>query len=158
MIVLFFHLRSPWPDFMETLDEMDPWDREPCFLRLLHDSSSRASFFKPDVWHTINLGAGRSWLSNSVVMFIYTLDDLKAMTHDDVLAFSSRDYIAYCESSDPWLLLMALCIYHFLFCAILFAMPTLQVFFMAPFYPHACNNKTHLTFGSWPRYQNEPST
>ena len=61
---------------METLDELDPWDREPCFLKLLHDVGSPASFFKPDVWHTVNLRVGRSWLSSCVVMLIDILDDL----------------------------------------------------------------------------------
>ena len=86
---------------METLDELDPWDREPCFLKLLHDVGSPASFFKPDVWHTVNLGVGRSWLSSCVVMLIDTLDDLKAMTQEAVLDFLTSDYISFCESSDP---------------------------------------------------------
>jgi len=87
---------------METLDEVDPWDREPCFLKLLHDEGSKASFFKPDVWHTINLGVGRSWISNCIVMLIGALDDLKSMTQDEVLTFLSEDYVHFCESSDPW--------------------------------------------------------
>lgn len=94
--------RSAYPPFMETLDEVDPWDREPCFLKLLHDEGSKASFFKPDVWHTINLGVGRSWISNCIVMLIGALDDLKSMTQDEVLTFLSEDYVHFCESSDPW--------------------------------------------------------
>ena len=93
--------RSAYPPFMETLDELDPWDREPCFLKLLHDVGSPASFFKPDVWHTVNLGVGRSWLSSCIVMLIDTLDDLKAMTQEAVLDFLTSDYISFCESSAP---------------------------------------------------------
>ena len=95
--------RSDWPAFMETLDEQEPWDEEPCFLRLLHDAGSKASFFKPDVWHTINLGVGRSWLSNCIVMLIDTLPDLKQMTQEEVLEFLSNSYIDFCESSEPFL-------------------------------------------------------
>jgi len=97
------YTRSAYPAFMETLDEEDPWDRTPCFLRLFHDPGSPASFFKPDVWHTINLGVGRSWISNCIVMLIYSLDDLKRMSQDDVLEYLSNEYTSYCEKSDSWL-------------------------------------------------------
>ena len=89
---------------METLDEIDPWEEEPCFIaKLLHDPGSRASFFKPDVWHTVNLGVGRSWISNSIVMMIGSLDELNAMSQEDALSYLSADYISFCESSESWL-------------------------------------------------------
>ena len=90
---------------METLDLVDPWDEEPVFIaKLLHDRGSRGSFFKPDVWHTINLGVGRSWISNCVVMMIGALDELSQMTQEEALAFLSADYVAFCETSVALLL------------------------------------------------------
>ena len=97
-------MRSAYPPFMETLDESDPWDETPCFIeKLLHDPGSRASFFKPDPWHTINLGVGRSWIASSLVMMMGLLDELKDLSQDDALAYLTADYISFCESSEPWL-------------------------------------------------------
>ena len=104
-------IRSDYPAFMETLDECDPWDIEPCFLKLFHDTGSKASFFKPDVWHTVNLGVGRSWVSNCIVMLIGALGDLKAMSQDEVLQYLSTEYVAFCESSVPCLVDYSLSIF-----------------------------------------------
>ena len=51
----------------------------------------------------VNLGVGRSWISNSIVMMIGSLDELNAMSQEDALSYLSADYISFCESSESWL-------------------------------------------------------
>ena len=44
-----------------------PWSKEACFTRLLWMDlapNGRARFHRPDVWHTVNLGVGKSFISS----------------------------------------------------------------------------------------------
>ncbi|CAJ1392084.1 unnamed protein product [Effrenium voratum] len=93
---------SAYPPFMETIDEEPPWDREPCFTRVLpRDVASPSSYFKPDVWHTVNLGVGRSWVASCVVCLTRNLDELSGLTPEHALQQISASYISFCENSAP---------------------------------------------------------
>lgn len=91
---------------METIDEQPPWDDLPCWVRVLpHDRNSPAAYFKPDVWHTVNLGVGRSWVANCVVLLACNLPEFESLSIDDTLARLSTSYVAFCEASEPRLIL-----------------------------------------------------
>ena len=47
----------------------DPWVEEPAELEIPHDTSDKPSYFKPDFWHNLSLGAGKTWAANFCVMF-----------------------------------------------------------------------------------------
>ncbi|OLP95171.1 hypothetical protein AK812_SmicGene22740 [Symbiodinium microadriaticum] len=50
-------------------DEM-PWETESPFTRLLPQFADKPSYFKPDPWHTVNLGTGKSWVASCLVLLL----------------------------------------------------------------------------------------
>ena len=67
----FVEYRSDCPAFVETMgtDEM-PWETESPFTRLLPQFADKPSYFKPDPWHTVNLGTGKSWVASCLVLLL----------------------------------------------------------------------------------------
>ena len=55
------------PAWIRTQGVKLPWDTTPVLLKHLpHDASDLASFFQIDLWHTVHLGFGRSYVASTV--------------------------------------------------------------------------------------------
>lgn len=46
-----------------------PWLDEAIFTRVLMHEANKETFHKPDIFHTVNLGVGKSWAA-SVLTFL----------------------------------------------------------------------------------------
>ena len=57
------------PEWLDTCNVKDPWVEEPAELEIPHDTSDKPSYFKPDFWHNLSLGAGKTRAANFCVMF-----------------------------------------------------------------------------------------
>ena len=91
------HLRGPWPDFMDTLFDELPWKSPGPFTRILpQDHTYLPGFFRPDAWHTINLGMGRSWVANCLVLLLALFP---ASSVPNQLKAMSKAYDAFCSNS-----------------------------------------------------------
>ena len=102
VVCALYAQRSAYPPFMETLDEQDPWHDKPCWLRVLpYNRDSPASYFKPDVWHTVNLGVGRSWVANCIVLLVRLLGEFQELNIEQAMASLSGSYVAFCAGSEP---------------------------------------------------------
>ena len=82
---------------METMgtDEM-PWQAESCFSRLLPQFAYKPSYFKPDPWHTVNLGTGKSWVASCLVLL---LPLFAGRSIPERLASMSTAYYNFCNTS-----------------------------------------------------------
>ena len=55
------------PAWIRTQNVKLPWDKTPVLLKHLpHDTNDLASFFQIDLWHTVHLGFGRSYIASTV--------------------------------------------------------------------------------------------
>ena len=80
-----------------------PWSREPALTReLLVDGSvnGKSRFFQLDVWHTIHLGVGKSWIGCGVIMLSKLIPESNM---DERIATIGREYLAFCRAArmDP---------------------------------------------------------
>ena len=89
--------RSDCPAFMETMgtDEM-PWQTESVFTRLLPQFAYKPSYFKPDPWHTVNLGTGKSWVAGCLVLL---LPLFAGQTIPERLEAMTAAYYHFCNTS-----------------------------------------------------------
>ena len=74
-----------------------PWSVEPCFTRLLmQDKScnSQPRFHRPDVWHTINLGTGKQFVSSAFSVIQKALEGRSIGVRFQTL---SADYNQFCK-------------------------------------------------------------
>ena len=90
-------VRGDWPAYMDTLDEEDPWLTESWFTKLLPMPTFRASFYKPDCWHIVNLGVGKSFAANALVMFLPLWN---ANSVEEGLQLMSRAFSSFCSNSE----------------------------------------------------------
>ena len=89
--------RGNWPDFMDTIEEELPWKSPGPFTRILpQDPTNLAYFYRPDPWHTINLGMGRSWVANCLVLLI---DLFPASSIPNQFKLMSQAYGNFCSNS-----------------------------------------------------------
>ena len=79
-----------------------PWDREAPFTRLLLKDASvngAARFHKPDLWHAVHLGVGKSWAASAFLMLAAQLPgpniDKKFDTSHTTK--SKEEFIIYCQ-------------------------------------------------------------
>ena len=65
-------LRSDEPAFKATCGTQLPWTNEAIFTRvLMHELSAKESFHKIDVFHTVNMGVGKSFAASSIVVLLH---------------------------------------------------------------------------------------
>ena len=94
--------RSDWPAYMETVDEELPWlpGDESSFTRLLpQDGNSLAGYYKPDIWHIVQLGVAKSWVASC---FVLILPFLGGNSIPERLQALSAAYGFFCSSSESW--------------------------------------------------------
>ena len=59
------------PSWEATIGQRDPWHELPELIRRLHiNSRNPASFFKPDIWHCLHLGVGKTFLASAMVEWL----------------------------------------------------------------------------------------
>ena len=74
-----------------------PWRTTPPLVRyLLHDESNPATFFCADLWHTVHLGFGRSWVSSIVNLALTVLPQSNL---DLKWQFLTEHYHAWCQEN-----------------------------------------------------------
>ncbi len=77
----------------------DPWTTESAWTeRLLQDRSpnGKARFFRPDVWHNVQMGVGKDFASAAMVMLVRLIP---ASNIDDRFAVLSNEYIQWCSDN-----------------------------------------------------------
>lgn len=95
-----FFLRCDHPNFYGTMHAELPWEQEAIFTRvLMHDVGRKAGFHKIDIFHTVNLGIGKSFAASS-------LSILQQLCHhssiEKRLQSLSSSYIEFCVDFQPW--------------------------------------------------------
>lgn len=83
------------PKWLATKGVSLPWYTTPCVIQhLLHNPVDPAPFFYPDIWHTVHLGFGRSWVASvlHLVLEVLPLPNLEAK-----LKRLSQAYSAFCK-------------------------------------------------------------
>ena len=85
---------------METVDEELPWETASAFTLLLPQiRDSLASYYRPDIWHLVNMGVGKSWIANCLVLMLHLFDGTSVVQR---LESMSAAYSSFCSNSDPW--------------------------------------------------------
>ncbi|CAE7658961.1 unnamed protein product [Symbiodinium sp. CCMP2592] len=66
-----------WEDFVDsptwrpTCGTLEPWEQTPSLIRRLHvNVANRVSFFQPDFWHCLHLGAGKNLVASAVAEWL----------------------------------------------------------------------------------------
>jgi len=84
------------PAWRDTIAVRDPFDQLPAPLRFLpYDRNDRGSYFKPDLWHCIHLGVGKSYIASTLQL---ALPVVPGNNNDERFAWLSEHYIAWCRS------------------------------------------------------------
>ena len=81
---------------MDTMDLEDPWLTESWFTKLLPMPAFRATFYKPDCWHIVNLGVGKSFAANALVMMLPLFNGNSV---PERMQGMSADYSRFCSTS-----------------------------------------------------------
>lgn len=74
-----------------------PWNREAAFTRLLLKDASingSARFHKVDLWHSVHLGVGKSWIASSLLVLASRITE---GTIDDKFRVFNEKYMAFCR-------------------------------------------------------------
>ena len=83
------------PSWLPTVGVKVPWDTMPGFLRVLpHDKEHPGSYFKPDLWHCIHLGIGKSFIASTLQL---ALPSVPATNNDDRFEWLTQHYITWCR-------------------------------------------------------------
>ena len=86
---------SRQPKWLATKGVSLPWYTTPCVIQhLMHNTVDPASFFYPDIWHTVHLGFGRSWVA-SVLHLV--LEVLPLPNLDGKWKRLSQEYNSFCR-------------------------------------------------------------
>ena len=82
------------------MEEEPPWrpGNESPFTRLLPQDPSRlAGFYRADVWHTVNLGVGKSWVASAMVLILPLFEGGSVPAR---LVALSNAYFQFCRNSE----------------------------------------------------------
>ena len=84
------------PAWRDTIAVRDPFDQLPAPLKFLpYDRNDRGSYFKPDLWHCIHLGVGKSYVASTLQLALLVVP---ANNNDERFAWLSEHYTAWCRS------------------------------------------------------------
>ena len=76
-----------------------PWYEEACFTRiLLHQPEKKPYFHKPDVFHTVSLGIGKTFAASSLAILQRLLDGTSIESR---ISEMSSAYLEFCRESRP---------------------------------------------------------
>ena len=68
------------PSWLPSVGTEEPWEQTPSLVRRLHvNVANRASFFRPDFWHCLHLGAGKNLVSSSVAEWLRVIPGRSAL-------------------------------------------------------------------------------
>ena len=74
-----------------------PWVVEPSWTKFPLqnlDANGKARFFRPDIWHTIQMGVGKDFASSALSLLVR---EVPASSIDDRFGIISNEYIAWCK-------------------------------------------------------------
>lgn len=85
------------PCWLPTVGVRVPWDSKPPILDFVpHDESHPGNFFKPDVWHCVQLGIGKSFLSSTLQV---ALEVVPGANNDARFDWLTSHYLAWCKQN-----------------------------------------------------------
>ena len=84
------------PIWLPTMQVKVPWDVLPSPIKFLtFDADDPSCYFKPDLWHCIHLGIGKSFVSSTLQL---ALSSVPATNNDDRFQWLTQHYISWCRS------------------------------------------------------------
>lgn len=84
------------PRWLQTRGVKLPWVIVPPLVKhLIHNVVDPSTFYQNDIWHTIHLGFGRSWVASCVGLL---LEVIPAPNLDSKWSFLTSDYKAFCRA------------------------------------------------------------
>ena len=104
---VFFYSLSPGPWLRTAAEKMiklsyvepvePPWVVEPSWTKFPLqnlDVNGKARFFRPDIWHTIQMGVGKDFASSALSLLVR---EVPGSNIDDRFGIISNEYIAWCK-------------------------------------------------------------
>ena len=86
--------------WLETIPAPPPWQATPPLLRHLPClRRDPATFFQPDLWHTVHLGVGKAFSASCIIMAIFTLPAFCCLTMERRWEAISTDYLSWCKAA-----------------------------------------------------------
>ena len=83
------------PCWLRTIAVREPWDRMPKIIRLLPFARGHpGAFLKPDLWHCIHLGIGKSFVASAVQI---SLEMVPASNNDERFQWLTDHYKRWCK-------------------------------------------------------------
>ena len=87
---------STQPVWAPTVGLRVPWEVTPVFvLHLPKDRENPADYFKPDLWHCVHLGVGKSFIASSLQL---ALETVPGSNNDDRFEWLTNHYTRWCRS------------------------------------------------------------
>ena len=88
------------PAWLATIPASVPWTSTPPFIRLLpHRTTDPATYFEPDIWHTVHLGIGKSYVASTVILAIATMPRFQGLVLNDKWQAVTRLYTQWCKQN-----------------------------------------------------------
>ena len=88
---------SRCPKWLATMGTVAPWRSEPPLTKwLVGDADHLASLYKLDIFHTVHLGLGRSFLANAIVLCM-SLPAFAASNIDGRFERMTQSYLCFCR-------------------------------------------------------------
>jgi len=82
--------------WVQTIGVQAPWDTMPNIVRLLpYPKSHPGSFLQPDLWHSIHLGVGKSFIASTLQI---ALEVVPATNNEDRFEWLTNHYHSWCRS------------------------------------------------------------
>ena len=89
--------RSRTAAYVKTFYKEAPWREEPLFTRvLMHEPDKKEAFHKPDLFHCVNMGVGKTFAASSCVILLQLCPGNNA---DERVRQLSSWYIQYCKEN-----------------------------------------------------------
>ena len=91
-----FEDTSEGAHWVQTIGVQAPWDTMPNIVRLLpYPKSHPGSFLQPDLWHSIHLGVGKSFIASTLQI---ALEVVPATNNEDRFEWLRNHYHSWCRS------------------------------------------------------------
>lgn len=88
---------SDSPCWKPTIGVQAPWDVTPGLLKVLpHNKSHPGSYFKPDLWHCVHLGIGKSFIASVLQL---CLEHVPMTNNDDRFDWLTNHYSRWCRAN-----------------------------------------------------------
>ena len=88
------------PAWLRTIPAPPPWTTVPPYIQHLpHRRSDAATYFEPDIWHTMHLGVGKCFAGSCIVLALATLPMLQGMVMNEKWNVISSHYLRWCKQN-----------------------------------------------------------